>query len=315
MAISVAREEPEIGPHSRAEDLRLWEDPAFASHIGGSWWLVARRGDQTCGTWMVPIDNGLKGPFARRTVRALPYAAPRISERHPKRRREILIAFIRYLQANCVGFELPLAPGFYDYGAFAELGAFAEARQTHCIRPPGLSVGDLTQKARNTIRSAAAKTSVTFSRDMDEFDFDAAIIDPDPKRIDIRKALARACASRRQIMIASAVEQDRTVGQVLALLDRHNALMMHAWRKREHEVRGVPSLLIARLAERIFSETDTQILDLEGSILATVDHFMDGIGAEPTPYAIVYWHRQRQGLLNMLANSLDIPGRTGAISV
>lgn len=89
--------------------------------------------------------------------------------------------------------------------------------------------------------------------------------------------------------------------------------MMHAWMDRGSGVRGVPSLLIARLASHAFSETGLQVLDLEGSILAKVDHFMDGVGAIPTPYAIAYWYRDRARLMQRLESSLDIPGRQALI--
>ena len=305
----VRRECPGAWTGRAGDDLRLWEDPAFAANLGGAWWLVARRGDDVVGTWLAPVEETSDGLVARRPVRALPYAAPRVVEAHPKRRREIWRALISYLQSECVGLELPLAPGICDYGVFSELGAFLEVRQTHCVRPPGLGPDQLTAKARNAIAAAAANTHVDTSHTVDRFDFDAAIVGAPPEHVRIRRELAKACAGLRGCLMVEARLDDLPIGQVLALHDSDYALMMHAWRNPIAGVRGVPSLLIHRLAEHVFAEKGLGILDLEGSILASVDHFMDGLGATPTPYAIAYWYPDRATLLRRLEESMDIPGR------
>lgn len=294
-------------------DVRLWEDPQIASCVGENWWLVARQGAELAATWLVPIEVSIDGPVARRRVRVLPYAAPRTQVTHPKKRREIWRALIMYLQSHCIGIELPLAPGVNDFGVFAELGAFLEARQTHFIHPPGLMPHMLTAKARNAILAAAARTEVVVSQSANGFDFEAAIVGVPDWQIQARRALTDVCALNGGVVMVAAKQYDCTIGQVLAVHDGKHALMMHAWRKRGSGVRGVASLLIERLAQYAFSQTDLQILDLEGSILAKVDHFMDGLGAVPTPYAIAYWYRDRAMLIQQLEASMDISGRHDAI--
>ena len=285
----------------------------IAEHIGESWWLLARRGTEIVATWLVPVEITRDGPIARRSVRAMPYAAPRVTATHPKKRREIWRALIEFLQSECIGIELPLAPGVNDLGVFSQLGAFLEARQTHLVHPPGLTPEMLTSKARNAIAAAATRTEIEISDTAHEFDFDAAIVDASDWQIRIRQTLADVCARQRGALMVSAKRGGRPIGQVLALHDCQYALMMHAWMDRGSGVRGVPSLLIARLARHAFSETGLQVLDLEGSILAKVDHFMDGVGAMPTPYAIAYWYRDRARLMQRLESSLDIPGRQALI--
>jgi Acetyltransferase (GNAT) domain len=285
----------------------------MADHIGGSWWLVARHGTEIAATWLVPVEFSPDGPVARRCVRALPYAAPRVTVTHPKKRREIWRALISYLQSECIGIELPLAPGVNDFGVFAELGAFLEARQTHCLYPPGLTLTTLTSKARNAIAAAAARTEIEVSNTARSFDFGSAIVAAPDWQVRIRRTLAEACVQHRSVLMVAAKRDDRPIGQILALHDGQYALMMHAWRDRGSGVRGVASLLIERLARHAFLETGLQVLDLEGSILAAVDHFMDGIGATPTPYAIVYWYRDRAVFMQQLEASLDIPGRQAVI--
>lgn len=285
----------------------------IAEHIGESWWLLAHRGTEIVATWLVPIELTPDGPIARRSVRAMPYSSPRVTATHPKKRREIWRALIEFLQSECIGIELPLAPGLSDLGVFSQLGAFLEARQTHLVHPPGLTPAMLTGKARNAISAAATRTEIEISATVNDFDFDAAIVNAPDWQIRIRQTLAEVCARQRGVLMVSATRGGRSIGQVLALHDGKYALMMHAWMDHDSGVRGVPTLLIARLAHHAFSETRLQVLDLEGSILAKVDHFMDGVGAIPAPYAIAYWYRDRLRLFQQLEAALDIPGRQAEI--
>ena len=137
MGIVVTRENPSAWIGRLAGDVRLWQDPVIAEHIGESWWLLARRGTEIVATWLVPVEITRDGPIARRSVRAMPYAAPRVTATHPKKRREIWRALIEFLQSECIGIELPLAPGVNDLGVFSQLGAFLEARQTSQYRLDG----------------------------------------------------------------------------------------------------------------------------------------------------------------------------------
>lgn len=216
---------------------------------------------------------------------------------------------VSYLQSNFAGFELPLAPYTCDYGAFAQKGSFLEARQTHVIQSPGLASDQLTSKARNAINAAARSAKITIRGGIDTFNFDAAIVDTSAENRAVRRSLAESCAAVGGATIIEASVNDVAIGQALALHDKTYALLMHSWFDKHSGVRGIPTLLIVRLAAYLFANKRIKILDLEGSILASVDQFMDGIGATPVPYAIAYWYPSRQLLLERLNASIDIPSR------
>src|SRR5947209_8706095 len=129
MALTVGREGPSsLGPSA---SLSIWEDPYVARFLGDPWWLVVRRGHRVVGTWLIPIENTPEGPIARRAFRALPYASPWFADGQPSRRRVVWTALLRTIQRETIGLELPLAPGFHDYGAVSAVGGFLEARHTH----------------------------------------------------------------------------------------------------------------------------------------------------------------------------------------
>jgi hypothetical protein len=87
------------------------------------------------------------------------------------------------------------------------------------------------------------------------------------------------------------------------------AIIMHSWFDRRCGIRGIPSLLIDEVVTQIANRDDQSIIDLEGSVIASVDSFMDGTGARSAPYAIAYWYRERERLWERLQLSMDIPGR------
>lgn len=306
MAVTVRREEPpaETGgapPH-------LWQDPRLAEVLE-AWWLVARRGERTVATWLVPVEATAAGPVARRRVRALPYAAPRIREEASVARREVLGALVRHLQEHVQGIELPLDLELTDFGAFCDHGAFLEARHTHVVDSPYLYESRLPRRARNHLRAAAVEVELHELADVATFPFEQAVLDAPQDHVDRRRRLAVTLARQGRARALAVRRGSQVVGGTLALDSQGHWLVVHSWFDRECGIRGIPTLLLDGIIRTCFAQHGAWRVDLEGSILATVDRFMDGMGARPAPYALVYWYPQRSDLLARLEGSLDIPGR------
>lgn len=316
MTVTVSREEPpgtaaQTGtPATSGPGLLPWEDPAQAGLLGSTWWLVARRGHRVVGTWLVPMDESGAAPVARRTVRALPYAAPRLVDRHPRRRREAWLALLRFVKRETAGLELPLAPGFHDYGAVCEVGGFLEARHTHWIDDLQQHREGQLPATRNHLHSARRRVRTKLHGDVASFRFEQAVVGVPPDHVALRRRLAENLARRGRTRIVDATNGGRVVGQALALLSGGWSLLVHSWFDRDCGIRGVPTLLVEELAACSLEEEGVEIVDLEGSILTRVDEFLDGLGARPVPYAVAYWFPDRATLLRRLDAALDIPGRS-----
>ncbi|MGH3936170.1 MAG: hypothetical protein ACRDS1_14535, partial [Pseudonocardiaceae bacterium] len=78
--------------------------------------------------------------------------------------------------------------------------------------------------------------------------------------------------------------------------------LLHSWFDREGP-RGVPTLLIDTAAETL-SRLGCERLDLEGSVVPTVDYFMSGFGGATVPYPHVYWHRDVDVLTKILMDGI-----------
>jgi hypothetical protein len=290
---------------------QLWHDPRFAEQLGTTWWLEARRGSELVGTWLVPLEETAAGPVARLQVRSLPYASPWLVDTQPDRRRHVFLALLRALQQHTAGIELPLAPWFYDYGAVCEAGGFLEGRHTHVLPDPGSRPHRHTARVRNHIRAARNVTRIVVRVGVDGFEFDRAIVGVPEEHVTRRRSLARQVAALETARTAEAWVDDRLGGQAVALVAGGWALVIHSWFDRTLGLRGIPTLLIDSLDNDLRSDGTACVTDLEGSILASVDAFMDGLGAPPVPYAIAYWYAERATLLDRLSAVLDMPGRAG----
>lgn len=306
MAVIVDREDPPCEPRG----WRPWEDPANAGLLGNTWWVVARRGHDVVGTWLVPVDDAGGATLARREVRALPYAAPRLIDGDRARRRNVWLALLRWLQAATAGIELPLAPDFVDLGAVAEVGGFLEARQTHLVENVRAYVAAHSSRHRNHLGAARRDVVVRWHSEVEGFRFDAAVVGVREDHVSVRRRLAAVLARRGECRILDAERDGQLVGQALVIGSAGYTIVMHSWFDRDCGARGITSLLIDEIVRAELGAGRACTVDLEGSVLAAVDTFMDGTGARPAPYAIVYWYPDRGEILRALAGSLEIPGRS-----
>jgi len=312
MTLKIQFEKSSIFEHP-VSNLRIWEDSSLAPWMQETWWLVARRGHRVVGTWLIPITQTLAGTLARRTVRLLPYSAPWLAEDLPHKRRHVWYSLIQTLQSYTQGIELPLAPGFYDYGAVCACGGFLEARHTYCVMNTEEFMSGMSPEARNHLKVAQRQSIIRIKTESSKFNFDAAIIDQSTDEIAMRRDFALALSIRGQVLVFEArraSKSNQILGEVLVILQAGYALIMHSWFDRHSGIRGIPTLLIVEAVKTCLKKHNVSIVDFEGSILASVEQFMNALGAVSTPYAIAYWYPDKERLVDRLLNSLTIVGRT-----
>jgi hypothetical protein len=239
------------------------------------------------GLWVCPVDGG---GSARRTFRLLPYSSPWIDGKlHPAVRHRVAGALLSALCSEVSLVDLPMSPGFRETAGFLAAGASAAFRHTRALdigSPPAWREGYLPA-TRNHVRAARAVVAVDRTSEGD-FDFRQAIKGQDATAVEARQAAGLSLgASDWPTFCLSAIDGDGTCrGQVLAIQSLDAAILLHSWFDRDGP-RGVPSLLVDEAISLARTEWAVSVFDFEGSVIASIDQFMAGFGAEAIGYAQV----------------------------
>lgn len=287
-----------------------WQDPMFSEILGDAIWLEAIDDERLVGTWLLPTEIAKVGKVARRSVRIMPYVSPWLARGSLPRRRDVMVRLITALKDLVVGFELPLAPGFRELGAFTDVGALLETRHTHLVDlRESLGLVE-TSRTRNTLRAARRTVALQIHSDATDFDFERAIVGSSAHAREVRRGASLLMESTGSLRVADASFKGNSVGQSLMWLGDGSAIIMHSWFDRDCGIRGIPTLLTEELVRHASSTRRVEFVDLEGSVLARVDRFMDGLTENVAPYSIAYWFDDREELLGSVQSSLAIPGRT-----
>lgn len=250
--------------------------------------LTAWRGRELAAIWILPLVQHGGLTHIERPVRTLPYASPHITATHPQRRREIMSALLQEIQTRARSIQLPMSPEFKDVTMARKLGILVEWRHTHEIPLTKDWRHSYTPKVRNHRNSASKKATLSIEKDSADFDFGRGIVDQSPDQIELRRRFIQDLqANKISVTCLTATINGNRVGQALCVYHGYTAYMFHSWFDRQGP-RGVPSLLIDSMAEIAHREGCTT-LDLEGSILETVDYFMSGFGGRISPYPFLYW--------------------------
>ncbi|MGH3941042.1 MAG: hypothetical protein ACRDTG_20865 [Pseudonocardiaceae bacterium] len=262
--------------------------------------LVALRGNAVVAVWVLPISVDGTGAHARRIARVLPYAAPVLFDQHPQRRRDVMVALLGSIREDCVSLDLPMAPDFHDVTACRQLGMAVEWRHTHVLDLRASWRAGYSATVRQHLRAAQAAVEVRTS-EVSRFRFDLALVGQSADQVALRERFARQASARGAVTCLTAASQG-TVGQHLILLEAGTGFLLHSWFDREGP-RGVPTLLVDTAAETL-SRLGRERLDLEGSVVPTVDYFMSGFGGAIVPYPHVYWHRDVDVLTEILMDRI-----------
>ncbi|MGH3935273.1 MAG: hypothetical protein ACRDS1_09910, partial [Pseudonocardiaceae bacterium] len=242
--------------------------------------LIALRGNAVAAVWVLPISIDDTGAHARRVARVLPYAAPVLLDRHPQRRRDVMVALLDAVQDDCVSLDLPMAPDFRDVTVCRQLGMVVDWRHTHVLDLRGSWRAGYSAAVRQHLRTARATVKVRTS-EVSQFRFDLALVGQSADQVALRERFAHRASARGALTCLTAAGPD-TVGQHLILQEAGTGFLLHSWFDREGP-RGVPTLLIDATAETL-SCLGCERLDLEGSVVPTVDYFMSGFGGTIVPY-------------------------------
>jgi hypothetical protein len=254
--------------------------------------LTAMQGRALVGLWVLPLVQHDDATRVERSARTLPYASPYIAATHPQRRREIMMALLKEVQARFCSIELPMSPQFYDVTMSGKLGVFVEWRHTYEIPIATEWRRAYTSKVRNHLNSASKRVTLSAESGATIFDFDRGIVGQSPDQITLRRRFIHYLhANNVSVISLTAISHGRTVGQALCVCHGNTAYLFHSWFDRQGP-RGVPSLLIDAMAEIARRKEGCTILDLEGSALETVDYFMSGFGGRVAPYPFLYWCAQ-----------------------
>jgi len=262
--------------------------------------LIACRGDAVAAVWVLPISVDATGTHACRTARVLPYAAPVLLDGHPQRRRDVMVALLDAVRNACISLDLPMAPDFRDVTACRQLGMAVEWRHTHVLDLRASWRTGYSATVRQHLRVARAAVEVRLD-EVGRFRFDLALVGQTAEQVALRERFARWAAVRGAVTCLTAAGPD-TVGQHLILREAGTGVLLHSWFDRAGP-RGVPTLLVDTAAETL-SRLGCEQLDLEGSVVPTVDYFMSGFGGAAVPYPYVYWHRDTDALAKMLVDGI-----------
>ena len=308
MNIQVTEEDPKSWHSAASKEPMLWEDNSLSEYLGQCLWLVARKKNIVVGTWLVPTVQTESGLIAQRPFRALPYCAPRIFNETTFGRRMVMSSFFQYLKRTCIAVELPLSPFCYDFGAITSQGGFLEARHSSVMETDYCFAKSASKMSKRN-RDFATKNLLVSEIEASMFDFQMAIVGASPQTLDARQAFASRCSHMGKSLFLEARYEGQSVGQCCALYGNSYAILAHLWTHKCKEAKGAANFLVEDMSRRCFENLGIVRLDLGGSILAGVDRFMTDFGCKLQPYAIIYWHQERQRILSMVNEALKIPGR------
>lgn len=270
---------------------RLWYRPDVCVHYPAARNLLAWRGTEVVGLWLVPTRQS-DGQTGIREYRLLPYSAPWIARSTNVKRRHVAQALFDFVKSQFHMLSLPLEPGFADAAIMQQHGALLEWRHTHMLRA-GWLAGGQSGKLGNRIRRAAKECTVTTSMAGESFQFGRAVVGENSIGMAQRSAMARKLLAQAEGFVIEATIDHVVVGQALVLIDRDRGYLFHAWSDSRSRRPGVSALLIHESLVELVRRGITE-LDLEGSVVEGVDRFFCGLEADIVPYPSVHWARSQR---------------------
>ena len=221
-----------------------------------------------------------------------------------------MLMLIAGLQKRVCRIDLPLAPGFLDANAAVAAGCFAEWRHTHIMKKEQWDQGGnacFSAKARAHATRAKKSVKVEILKEIRWFPFDLAL-HGDEEGVGRRRHLALSLYARGNAAVLVAKDSQRDLGGAFLVCDAETVYLYHMWFDRNAQS-GVPSLLVEEALHWTFDQRRLLRFDFEGSILASVDYFMSGFGAEIEPYAYLHWGTTQAQTMAGILSSLKVEGR------
>jgi hypothetical protein len=208
--------------------------------------------------------------------------------RREQRRRSALTALIDYIQKSYESMVLPLHPDLTDVVPLQRAHVQLELRTTYELPLESLNVlwNAFDPTVRNHVRKAAT-LEIEEDPALAAFDFNAAVFyEPAPSRAEWRRLACDLVAMDCATPLVARLDGVSVGGLLLAYDSAHNLL---SYFDRRAPVRGAPSALIWAAA-RSAAARGLQRLDLEGSVLPSVEGFYQQFGGVRRTYFQVHWH-------------------------
>ncbi len=307
-------------PEARVlHDLSSMEERPWTNSIFQQRWLLEAVAPGRCGESTVERDGevvaGLPYMVKKRLGLTILTQPPLMStlgpwlkppEGKPARRRhvenEILAELIAGLPSRYDLFHQQLSPAMTNWLPFYWAGFTATTHYT--CRLSGLDDLDavwagFNENARRQVRKAEKHLAVRTDLDLETF-FDinaetfqrrgAAV----PYEFDALSRLDRACAERNARRVFFAVDsQDRVAAATYLVWDRNAAYYLLAGFRDGSG--GAASLLVWEALK--FASTVADTFDFQGSMIASIERFFRGFGAEQVPFFFVSKASRRMRLL------------------
>ncbi len=254
--------------------------------------------------WPIPYIETELGKIACRDIRLLPYHSPLIFRVHSLEKKKILYKLIKFVQKRYIAIDLPLGTEFGNVTGFTAAGFSVEYRNTHHFTPEHSFIENLHSRARNHLRYAESRLRCSISDSCEVFNFERGVITSCAQQRARRRGLVKSFFEMHKGVTLNAYADDSLVGQAIVLHDSNNAYLFHSWFSRESSVRGIPIYLIKHAIDWAFSDKNLKCFDLEGSVLPQVDYFFSSLGGMHKSYPHIYWAREKQQLLSILAENI-----------
>lgn len=283
----------------------LWINPLFVEIYNDKKILIALRGNNIVGIWIIPLVKEKNTIIAKRLYRFFPYSSPFLIEEDNLKRRETLNHFLGHITSRIDSIYLPLSPYFYDIAEFSSYGAFVEMRHTHILKNP-IKLQKINNRLRNHINYALKNITIEIDHDPKKFNFKLAIRGHSTEQ-KLRSNLAVNMIKNKTAVIFSAKKGNKSCAGILLMYDKKTAHMLHSWQSK-NAPRGVISALIYKAIDWTF-KNNLQNFDFEGSVINNIDYFFSGFNAQIIPYGFVHWAKIKEQLYDLINISLKIEGR------
>lgn len=286
----------------------LWASPETTSYYESRKFLTVWKGDELKGIFTVPYMTRNDKLMVNRKFRFFPYVTPVIFENDNIKRREVVYELFKYLVNNFDEISLPMFPEFKDIAPIQSLGIFAEYWHTHTLKEK-LTYNNVPSKLKNHISKAELEIDVVIDKKYETYLYNKAIKGPE-NEIEIRTKSGINIIKNDKGYFVRGYDKisGKEMGSIMIAYDNKWAYLLHSWRDNEAP-RGIIPLLIMKATEVCFDDLNIKVFDFEGAVIQDIDVFFSGFNADITPYAYLYWAKDKTRFDELLHFSINIPGR------
>lgn len=290
-----------------SEPLPIWQREVATSRFGDPIYLLGSHGKVNA-LWAVPQLKQGSLRVAARKCRMVPYLAPVLISKTRAARRKMVDALFTELVQHVDAISLPMSPGLLDVQGLAARGALLEWRHTHFLSQPDFQK-NTSRKVRNHLRRAIKRSRIAVVSTETFFDGERAIRGENMESVARRIDFARALLTNGLANLIEARENEsgNVLGQAFVIRDITATRLLHSWNVGGSKARGVSIALIAEALE--WSISQGLSLDLEGSVIPSIDMFFSSLNGQIVPYPFIHWCCDEEKLTDFALKIILSPER------